>query len=91
MEWMEKNNKEGEKNDIINDDDDVSTNNKCLNDNSYSNNVIDNYYYPIEGQTDSCFKNESRPSGYYLDILNRKYFNCDNGCQECYEGTKKNV
>ncbi len=32
---MEKNNKEGEKNDIINDDDDVSTNNKCLNDNSY--------------------------------------------------------
>ncbi len=62
------------------------TNNNCLNDNSCSNNVccnINNNYYPIEDQLDSCYKNESRPDGYYLD--SNIYKKCIEACSSCNE------
>ncbi len=48
----------------------------------------ENLYYPLtkDGITE-CYKNESRPDGYYLD--GNIYKNCDNGCKKCYGGTNK--
>ena len=70
-----------------------STNNNCLNDNTCSKNVCCNYvglYYPIKDQGDSCYKNETRPDGYYLDSINNRYDVCHEGCIKCYGSTNKN-
>ena len=55
-----------------------STNNKCLNDESNCGGKkvcckTLNSYYPIKDQFDSCYKNASRPDGYYLNSSNSQF------------------
>ena len=42
-------------------------------------------YYPIKDQFDSCYKNESRPNGYYLG--NEQFENCNIACKQCEENS----
>ena len=70
-----------------------STNNNCLNDNSCVNNVCCNYdglYYPIKNQINSCYKNESRSIGYYLNLSNSQFETCNDGSIKCYDSTNIN-
>ena len=70
-----------------------STNNNCLNDNTCLNNVCWNYdgfYYPIKNQINSCYKNESRPDGYYLNSSNSQFETYHKGFIKCYDSTNIN-
>ena len=63
------------------------------NDNSCLNNVCCNYdglYYPIKNQINSCYKNESRSIGYYLNSSNSQFETCNDGSIKCYDSININ-
>ena len=71
-----------------------STNNNCLKDELNCNDEkvyceTTKLYFQIKNEFDYCYKNESRPDGYYLNS-NNKFEKCHEGCEKCYGSTNNN-